>query len=362
MKHIFYGLFLTLTLSANCKNTNTYQITGTWADGNGKTVYLCQMTEEKQLVRIDSAVVKNGTFEMTGPFDQIDRRVLLIENARINVLLDGQPIQVSITKQEDPKAIIAAGSQYDVKLSGSREQAVFERWTRIGRMAFTMAPTFSDKDGEELEDWQKNIKETYEKHVRYFLDSCYNSMAFTYLITDGLVTTAEEMENMYNKFTPEVKASYPGQLLAKKIESLRLVSEGQIAPEIELPTPDGTLVKLSSLRGKYVLVDFWASWCGPCLEEAPNVKAIYEDYKDKGFEVYGVSLDTDKAAWEKAIEQNGLNWIHVSSLKGVDAATTAYNVTGVPCMYLLDKEGRIIAKNLRGQALRDKVASLFDNH
>ena len=362
MKYVFWGLFLGLALSVSCKNTNTntYKITGTWTDGNGKTVYLCQMTADMQLVHLDSAVVKNGTFEMTGPFEQIDRRILLIGNTRINVLLDGQPVQVSITKQENQMAALAAGSQYDVKLSGSHEQAVFDRWTRIGRMAFTMAPTFSNKDGEELEVWQKTIKERYEKHVRYFLDSCYNSMAFTYLITDGLVTTAEEMENMYNKFTPEVKASYPGQLLAKKIESLRLVSVGQIAPDIELPAPDGTMIKLSSLRGKYVLVDFWASWCGPCLEEAPNVKAIYEDYKDKGFEVYGVSIDTDKAAWEKAIEQNGLNWIHVSSLKGVDAVTTAYNVTGVPCMYLLDKEGRIIAKNLCGQELRDKVASLFE--
>ena len=339
---------------------NTYKIVGTWADGNGKTVYLCQMTADMQLLHLDSAVVKNGTFEMTGPFEQIDRRILLIENTRINVLLDGQPIQVSITKQEDQMAVLAAGSLYDVKLSGSHEQAVFDRWARIGRMAFTMAPVYSNKDGEELQDWQKTIKERYEKHVRYFLDSCYNSMAFTYLITDGLVTTAEEMESMYNKFTPEVKASYPGQLLAKKIESLRLVSEGQIAPEIELPAPDGTMVKLSSLRGKYVLVDFWASWCGPCLEEAPNVKAIYEDYKDKGFEVYGISLDTDKAAWENAIKQNGLDWIHVSSLKSNDPVIKQFNVIGIPCTYLLDREGRIIAKDLRGQALRDKVASLFE--
>ena len=99
------------------------------------------------------------------------------------------------------------------------------------------------------------------------------------------------------------------------------------------------------------------------MAEAPNVKAVYKDYKDKGFEVFGVSLDTDKAAWENAIKQNELNWIHVCSLKGGRGSEAiTYNVTGIPCTFLLDKDGRIIAKNLRGEALREKISSLLGNN
>lgn len=112
----------------------------------------------------------------------------------------------------------------------------------------------------------------------------------------------EDVERYYNNLTPEVKASYPGQLLKEKMTSLRSINVGGIAPDIDLVAPDGKHVKLSSLRGKYVLLDFWASWCGPCLAEVPNVKAVYEQYKDKGFEIYGVSLDDKKDAWVNAIE------------------------------------------------------------
>ena len=363
MKYTLYGISLALLLALGCEQADTYKITGTWADGNGKTVYLCKMTDDRTLLSVDSAVVQNGTFEMTGPLEQIDRRILVVGNSRDNLLLDDQPIKVNITKQENPLIKLTTGADYDVQISGSREQAIFMQWKRESKAVFSQVSALKQMEKEnELTDGQKSLKALFAPKAQSFLDSCRNSLAFTYIIGDDIAKTAEEGESLYHELTPEVQASYAGQLLLKRIESLRRLSEGHVAPDIELPAPDGTLVKLSSLRGKYVLVDFWASWCGPCLAEAPNVKAIYEDYKDKGFEVYGVSLDTNKEAWEKAIQQHGLHWIHVSSLKGNDAVTREYNVSGIPCTYLLDKEGRIIGRDLRGQALRDKVTSLFDNN
>jgi len=129
-------------------------------------------------------------------------------------------------------------------------------------------------------------------------------------------------------------------------------TSGQAAPEINLPTPDGKELALSSFRGKIVLVDFWASWCGPCRKEMPNVVKAYAKFKDKGFEIYGVSLDQDKARWLEAIQKDGITWPQVSDLKYWECeAAKLYAVEGIPYTVLLDKEGKIIAKNLRGADL-----------
>jgi peroxiredoxin len=142
---------------------------------------------------------------------------------------------------------------------------------------------------------------------------------------------------------------------------LRNVAVGQAAPDITLPSPDGKNVSLSSLRGKYVLIDFWASWCGPCRQENPNVVRMYNKYKDKGFEIFGVSLDESRDKWLKAIAMDKLTWPHVSDLKGwSSAAAQLYNIQAIPQTLLLDKEGKIIAKNLRGKALEEKLASLLN--
>ncbi len=144
------------------------------------------------------------------------------------------------------------------------------------------------------------------------------------------------------------------------IESNRKISIGNIAPEIELPNPEGEMIKLSSFRGNYVLVDFWAKWCKPCRMENPNVVKAYQKYNKDGFEVLGVSLDRTKEDWLKAIEEDGLTWTHISDLKfWKSAAARTYNVNSIPFALLLDPEGRIVAKNLRGAALENKLAEIY---
>ena len=133
-------------------------------------------------------------------------------------------------------------------------------------------------------------------------------------------------------------------------------SVGEEAPDIVLQDTTGAETALSSLKGKYVLVDFWASWCGPCRRENPNVVKVYNEFKSKGFTIYGVSLDNNRNKWLAAIDKDQLSWYHVSDLKGWGSDGAArYNVRSIPSTYLIDPEGKIIAKNLRGAQLEQTL-------
>ncbi|MCC6371650.1 MAG: TlpA family protein disulfide reductase [Bacteroidia bacterium] len=137
-------------------------------------------------------------------------------------------------------------------------------------------------------------------------------------------------------------------------------SVGMVAPEIMLPTPDGKDLALSSLRGKVVLIDFWASWCGPCRKEMPNVVKAYAKFKNKGFEIYGVSLDQEKDRWVEAIAKDGITWPQVSDLKQWGSEVVKlYSIQGIPFTVLIDKDGKILAKNLRGEELEAKLAEVL---
>ncbi len=138
------------------------------------------------------------------------------------------------------------------------------------------------------------------------------------------------------------------------------ITSGSIPPEINLPDPDGKKIALSSLKGKYVLVDFWATWCGPCKEEIPNLVEAYTKFKDKGFEIYSVSLDRDRKAWTDGIAKYKMNWIHVSDLRfWENEAALDWNITAIPAAYLLDREGKVITSDLRGDKLIEKLSELM---
>ncbi|MEO1655088.1 MAG: TlpA disulfide reductase family protein, partial [Bacteroidota bacterium] len=196
---------------------------------------------------------------------------------------------------------------------------------------------------------------------QYILDEMAPSLA-SLAINPGWKSD-EEMQLM-EKVIAKIEKSRPNlavvEAVKNKIKRLKKFAIGSIPPDINALNPEGKNISLSSLKGNYVLLDFWASWCKPCRMESPNLVRAYNTYHEKGFEIFGVSLDQSKEKWMAAIAQDGYTWPNVSDLKGWSAQPArAYGISSIPANFLLDKEGRIIAKNLRGPALEAKIKEIF---
>jgi peroxiredoxin len=204
---------------------------------------------------------------------------------------------------------------------------------------------------------QKETNLVLKDKIRNMGSSLALLQALNYIDKDQDFPFIDSVARVINREIPDYQIK---REFISEIEKLRSLAVGSPAPEIALPDPDGKIIKLSSLKGSYVLVDFWASWCGPCRKENPNIVKLYNMYHDRGFDIYGVSLDRNGEDWMKAIETDGLTWTQVSDLKYFQSeAAMEYNINAIPFSVLLDKEGIIIGKNLRGKMLEDKLAELF---
>ena len=162
-----------------------------------------------------------------------------------------------------------------------------------------------------------------------------------------------ETKSLYNAMGEGARNTHCGAIIKERIERMEKTAGGALAPDFTLPDLNGNPVTMSAVKGKIKIIDFWASWCGPCRMNNPALRKIYEEFHSKGLEIIGVSLDNSKVGWQKAIEKDGLEWINVSSLKGWDCEVVRqYNVTGVPSLFILNEYNRIIATGLRDEQLK----------
>ena len=346
---------------------NAFVIYGTTDHADGSSVYRIISGPNGQPVTIDSTKVVNGSFELKGTLDQIDINFIFLEgvNGNVPVILEEGSIEMEIFK-DSLASSITAGTPSNNNLAQYRESTQgFAKDMRTLVQEINEANTLGDNIlAEDLTAKYKAVETNLSVYEKDFMNSNPQSYVAT-LILERLVTTkamrSSEAKLIYNGFDPKIKSSVSG----KKVEAIINVPSnptaiGEVAPAFEGPTPTGELVSLASLKGKVTIIDFWASWCRPCRIENPNLVRLYKRMHDKGLEIVGVSLDKNQSSWARAIEDDGLSWNHVSNLKyWQDPIALLYGVRSIPAAFVLNKEGVIVAKNLRGAQLDAKIEELL---
>lgn len=324
----------------------------------------------------DSAVLVNGSFRFAGqssPYSYVRMGLSHNGSGKERAVYGGDVIYFYMGNEKI--AIHSKDSLSNAVISGSatnKEYADYNKFiggtimelTKAANAAFSAGTPEQQKDTAYFKaldvKYRQSLANRAAKQIEFASTNPNSYFSVVALSEAGGNKGVAAIEPVFKKLNPKLQLTDMGQEITQRIKAAYTVKVGLPAPQFALNNTEGKPVALSSLRGKYVLIEFWASWCSPCRAENPNLRAQYEKYHDKGFEVLGVSLDDDKAKWTQAIAADKLPWIHVSDLKGWNnEAGRLYGVRGVPASYLLDPEGKIIATNLRGESLNSKLAALW---
>ncbi|MDP4129182.1 MAG: TlpA disulfide reductase family protein [Bacteroidota bacterium] len=376
MKKILFSTLLTIVIFSACNNGNagkdraakkdaSYAIIGKITGQDTGTVYIYHdRTGAKDSARLD-----HGYFTFKGRSDSA-------EFCNLHIYKAGDPNNFKGFFLENGRIsmLIKKDSLDDAIITGTPIQDEFNQFDNVADTAYqhrhaeimTQYRAARDKKNKQAADSLDRVYDLQDSLHKVFIADYARthpgSTVAAYEIYEHFRYNpdAKQMDKLYGMLNDSARSTHYGRKVAELRQRAKATDIGQPAPEFSAPDAEGKPVSLSSYKGRYVLVDFWASWCGPCRAENPAVVKAYKQYHDKGFDILGVSIDESKDDWMAAVKKDGLAWTQVSDLKGWETpATAAYGIQGIPMNFLIDKEGKIIGKELRGDNLIKELQKIF---
>jgi peroxiredoxin len=365
MKRLLF-LVMGIIILAGCQNNEGYEIDGTIKGAEDGMVYLKSLENGKP-VTVDSVKITNESFEFSGKVEQPLFYLAYYNETRMPIVffIENENITIKANIDSLDKAEITGSPETDLFLSFNKEMPFMNRSMKM-REEYMQAQMAGDNAKmESLTKEMETIMDAQQKYFTEFVKTNTTSVVGAFLASQMAQSLSlEELKELVSSYEAGLGEHPYVELMKTTLKSMEELNKlnastgiGSEAPDFTLLTKDGKEVKLSSFRGKFVLIDFWASWCQPCRRENPNSVKVYNQYNSKGFEILGVSLDKDRDAWIKAVKDDGLAWAQVIDTDGNVA--NKYNVNSIPSTFLLDKDGKIVAKNLRGDALNKQMEKLL---
>lgn len=375
MKKItLFAATITLLFSCNNLKDNEFLITGT-AEGieNGKKVFIETQTETGFIAK-DTAVIENGKFELKGITEEIDLGFVRIEDENINLplILEEGKITVNIKTDTIQNSTIGGTNNNEKFQSFNDESKVIARkkgkFEKANIDRITAAKKANDTATvnqimKEYSTFQEDLNKVSMNFIKKNPDAYLSVLLLeNFLMRQNL--PIDEIKGYFNKLDKNLLKTKSAKNIKKIMDEMAgatKVEVGSKAPDFAAKNPEGKTISLKESLGKVTIIDFWASWCGPCRAENPNVVALYKEFHAKGLNIIGVSLDKDVAKWKEAIAKDGLVWSQISNLKFWDEPIAKqYNVESIPATFILDASGTVVAKDLRGAELKAKITELLN--
>ncbi|WP_210352627.1 TlpA disulfide reductase family protein [Sphingobacterium tabacisoli] len=350
-RYILFAILSSLSLTVSGQNTTLSAHLKELSNGAVTLFYM-----KDGLSIVDTSLIQNERFEWSTDLLEPTRITLTVGSSFYHFFAEPGNIQLNgIADRTDTYVLKGSSVQRDADLFDAFTKDLRHTWDSL-YTALREAPA---EQKAIIEKERKVVRSQNDKRVEAFILNNPASSYSLYLI--GLERDFSRIRYLYSLLDDSVRQTFAGDKVAKKLGALSRSQVGEQIKDFTQPDTLGNSVSFNEFKGHYVLVDFWASWCIPCRAENPNVLKVYNKYKEKGFEVIGISLDDKMQSWKKAIRDDKLPWVNVSDLKGAkNDVAIAYAIEFIPSNLLVDPSGKIIAKDLRGDALDQKLAELYD--